>query len=58
MSPIDALDGIQFTVEEMQAAVHEAEMAGKYVMAHCHTSPSMNNALAAGVRSMWKATST
>ena len=52
MSPNDALDSIQFTVEEMQAAVHEAEMAGKYVMAHCHTSPSMNNALAAGVRSI------
>ena len=52
MSPTDALDSIQFTVEEMQAAVHEAEMAGKYVMAHCHTSPSMNNALAAGVRSI------
>ena len=52
MSPIDALESIQFTVEEMRAAVHEAEMAGKYVMAHCHTSPSMNNALAAGVRSI------
>ena len=52
MSPIDALESIQFTVEEMHAAVHEAEMAGKYVMAHCHTSPSINNALAAGVRSI------
>ena len=52
MSPIDALESIQFTVEEMHAAVHEAEMAGKYVVAHCHTSPSINNALAAGVRSI------
>ena len=52
MSPIDALESVQFTVEEMHAAVHEAEMAGKYVVAHCHTSPSINNALAAGVRSI------
>jgi len=52
MSPIDASESIQFTVEEMHAAVHEAQKAGKYVVAHCHTSPSINNALAAGVRSI------
>lgn len=52
MSPIDALESVQFTVGEMQAAVYEADMAGKYVLAHCHTSPSVKNALAAGVRSI------
>ena len=52
MSPIDALESVQFTVDEMHAAVYEAQMAGKYVMAHCHTSPSVANALAAGVRSI------
>lgn len=52
MSPIDALESIQFTVEEMHAAVHESEMVGKYVVAHCHTAPSVMNALAAGVRSI------
>ena len=52
MSPIDELESVQFTVEEMQAAVHEAGMAGKYALAHCHTSPSVSNALAAGVRSI------
>lgn len=52
MSPIDALESVQFTVEEMHAAVHEAEMFGRYVVAHCHTAPSINNALAAGVRSI------
>ncbi len=52
MSPLDELESVQFTVEEMQAAVYEAQMAGKYVIAHCHTSPSINNALAAGVRSI------
>ena len=52
MSPIDALESVRFTVEEMHAAVHEAEMFGKYVVAHCHTAPSVTNALAAGVRSI------
>ena len=52
MSPLDLLESVQFTVEEMHAAVYEAEMVGKYVLAHCHTSPSVNNALAAGVRSI------
>ncbi len=52
MSPIDPLESLQFTVEEMAAAVHEARAFGKYVMAHCHTSGAMNNALEAGVRSI------
>jgi imidazolonepropionase-like amidohydrolase len=52
MSPNDPLESLQFTVEEMAAAVHEANAFGKYVMAHCHTSGAMNNALEAGVRSI------
>jgi imidazolonepropionase-like amidohydrolase len=52
MSPMDELESVQFTVEEMHAAVQEAGMAGKYALAHCHTSLSINNALAAGVRSI------
>jgi imidazolonepropionase-like amidohydrolase len=52
MSPTDPLDSLQFSVEEMAAAVHEATAFGKYVMAHCHTSAAMNNALDAGVRSI------
>ena len=52
MSPTDELESVQFTVEELRAAVCEAHMAAKYVLAHCHTSPSINNALAAGVRSI------
>lgn len=50
MSPSDPIDSLQFTVEEMAAAVHEARAFGKYVMAHCHTPGAMENALAAGVR--------
>jgi imidazolonepropionase-like amidohydrolase len=52
MSPNDPLESLQFTVEEMAAAVREAASFGKYVMAHCHTSAAIDNALAAGVRSI------
>jgi imidazolonepropionase-like amidohydrolase len=52
MSPNDPLESLQFTVEEMAAAVHEANAFGKYVMAHCWTPGAMNNALEAGVRSL------
>ncbi len=52
MSPTDPLESLQFTIEEIAAAVHEANAFGKYAMAHCHTSAAMNNALDAGVRSI------
>jgi imidazolonepropionase-like amidohydrolase len=52
MSPNDPLESLQFSVEEMAAAVQEARAFGRYVMAHCHTSAAMDNALAAGVRSI------
>jgi imidazolonepropionase-like amidohydrolase len=51
-SPNDPLEGTQFTVEEMAAAVYEARAVGTYALAHCHTSPAINNALSAGVRSI------
>jgi imidazolonepropionase-like amidohydrolase len=50
MSPTDPIESLQFTVEEMAAAVHGAQAYGLYVMAHCHTTGAMENALAAGVR--------
>ncbi len=52
MSPNDPIDSLQFSVEEMSAAVQEARAFGKYVMAHCHTPGAMSNALDAGVRSL------
>jgi imidazolonepropionase-like amidohydrolase len=52
MSPNDPIDSLQFSVAEIRAAVEEAEAFGMYVMAHCHTSGAMKNALAAGVRSL------
>lgn len=51
MSPNDPLESIQFSVPEIRAAVEEAEAFGKYVMAHAHTSASIQNGLDAGVRS-------
>jgi imidazolonepropionase-like amidohydrolase len=52
MSPNDPINSLQFSVAEIRAAVEEAEAFGMYVMAHCHTSGAMKNALAAGVRSL------
>ncbi len=52
MSPNDPIESLQFSVAEMRAAVDEARAFGKYVMAHCHTSGAMQNALEAGVRSL------
>jgi imidazolonepropionase-like amidohydrolase len=52
MSPNDPLESLQFTVDEMAAAVQEARSFGKYVMAHTHTVGAMNRALDAGVRSL------
>jgi len=52
MSPNDPIESLQFTVEEMAAAVQEARSFGLYVMAHCHTPGAMRNALDAGVRSL------
>lgn len=42
----------QFTVEEMCAAVDVAHKAGKRVMAHCHGTQAMKNAIEAGVDSI------
>ncbi len=52
MSPNDPLESLQFSVAEMAAAVEEAHGFGRYVMAHCHTSGAISNALDAGVRSI------
>ena len=39
-------------LDEITAAVQEARAFGTYVLAHCHTSAAMRNALDAGVRSI------
>jgi imidazolonepropionase-like amidohydrolase len=52
MSPGDELDTTQYTVDELRAAVEEAEAAGKYVLAHAYSGAAVRNALRAGVRSI------
>ena len=52
MSPTDAVDVPQFTVEELAAAVYEAKAVKKYVMAHVFTPEGINNCAQAGVTSV------
>lgn len=50
VSPTDPLDSLQFSSEELRAAVEAASDYGTYVHAHCHTSPAIERAIDAGVR--------
>lgn len=52
ISPTDPLESLQLSLAEIAVAVEVAHSWGTYVMAHCHTSPSVEMALAAGVRSI------
>ncbi len=52
ISPTDPFDSLQLSVAEIAAAVEVARGWGTYVMAHCHTSPAVEMALEAGVRSI------
>ncbi len=51
-SPTDRIDSTQFSVDELRAAVEEAEAANRYVAAHAYTARAVNRALDAGVRSI------
>jgi imidazolonepropionase-like amidohydrolase len=52
MSPSDEIDTSQYSIEELKAAVFEAQAAGTYVMAHVYSSRSIRNCIAAGVRTL------
>jgi len=52
LSPTDPFDSLQFSHEELRAAVEAAGDWHTYVLAHCHTSDAIRRALAAGVRSI------
>jgi imidazolonepropionase-like amidohydrolase len=45
----DSIEDTQFSVEELRAAVTEAEARGTYVTAHAHNTRSIRNGLAAGI---------
>ena len=52
VSPTDPFDSVQFSREEIAAAVEVARGWHTYVLAHCHTSEAIDVAVAAGVRSI------
>ncbi len=52
MSPADRLDSVQYSLEELTAAVQAARSVGTYVMAHAYTPSAISNCVAAGVRSI------
>ena len=55
-SPTDPIWMDQFTMEELRAAVEEAESRRKYVVAHCHTDSGARRCVEAGIRSIDHAT--
>jgi len=51
-SPTDPIDGTQFSMEELRAAVEEAEAANLYTLAHAYSPRAVTRAVQAGVRSI------
>lgn len=51
-SPYDPLDSLQFSPEEVAAAVEEAKAFGRYVCAHAYTAEAITRAAKAGVRTI------
>lgn len=51
-SPTDRIDSTQMSIDEIRAAVEEAEAANIYTMAHAYTARAANRALQCGVRSI------
>lgn len=51
-SPTDRISSTQFSLEEISAAVEEAQAAGIYCMAHAYTARAIERALECGVRSI------
>ncbi len=51
-SPYDPLESLQFTEEEISAAVEEAHAFGRYVMTHAYTPEAITRAVKCGVRTI------
>jgi imidazolonepropionase-like amidohydrolase len=52
VSPTDPLASAQYTDEELEAIVHEAQSWGTYVAAHAYTAAAITRAAKAGVRTI------
>ncbi len=51
-SPYDPLDSLQFSEDEVRAAVEEAHAFGRYVLAHAYTPEAITRAMNNGVRTI------
>jgi imidazolonepropionase-like amidohydrolase len=51
-SPTDRIESVQFSLEEIRAAVEEAEAANLYVAGHAYTARAITRGLECGVRSI------
>ncbi|HEY0247387.1 MAG TPA: amidohydrolase family protein [Gryllotalpicola sp.] len=51
-SPADAIDTLQYSDDEIRAAVNEAARVGAYVAAHAYTATAIERAVRLGVRSI------
>ena len=51
-SPYDPLDSRQFTLDEIGAAVEEAQAFGRYTQAHAYTPDAISRAVSQGVRTI------
>ena len=51
-SPTDRIDSIQYSDEEIRAAVEEAVAANRYIAGHAYTAKAINRALDLGVRTI------
>src|SRR5436853_2814940 len=51
-SPSDELDHVQFSVDELAAAVEAAGAVGTYVLAHAYGPRAIQNSVAAGIRAI------
>lgn len=51
-SPNDPLEGLQFTEEEIRAAVQAAEASGKYASAHAYSAAAIRRGVECGVRTI------
>ena len=52
MFPTDRISNLQFSIDEIKAAVEEAHMAGLYCSGHTYTAEAVNRAINSGVRSL------
>jgi imidazolonepropionase-like amidohydrolase len=52
MSPADRLESVQYSLEELTAAVNAAASTGTYVLAHAYTPEAIEVCVSAGVRSI------